>query len=211
MLEGLIGKKIGMTHIYTGGVEVPVTVIKAGPCYVTQKKTRDKDGYGALQIGILEKKKTRTSKPMKGHFDKAGTPSFYAVKEIRGDSFDDYKSGQAIACADVFKAGDYVDVTSRSKGKGFAGVIKRWNFRGGPRSHGSMHDRAPGSIGSSSYPSRVFKGMRMGGHMGFRETTVQNQVVVAVNSEENLLLVRGAVPGAVGTVVVIKKAAKKKA
>ncbi len=210
MIEGLLGKKIGMTRIFVEGVEVPVTVIKAGTCYITQKKTASTDGYDALQLGFEEKKPSRTNKPMAGHFKKAGTPCFYHLAEFRATELDSYKPGQALNCADVFKVGEFVDVSARSKGKGFAGVMKRWNFRGGPASHGSMHNRAPGSIGQSSYPSRVFKGLKMPGHMGNRRVTVQNLKVVDIKPEENLLLVKGAVPGPRGALMIIKKAVKKR-
>lgn len=209
MIEGVIGKKIGMTHIYSeDGAMVPVTVIKAGN-HVVQKKTRERDGYEALQLGILEKKESRVNRAMKGHFKKAGTPCFYRLAELKGDKLDDYRAGQVINCADVFKIGDFVDVAGRSKGKGFQGSMKRHHFSGGGESHGSMHNRAPGSIGSSSDPSRVYKGMRMAGHMGSDNKTVQNLRVVGIRPEENILLVRGAVPGPVNSVVIIKKALKK--
>ncbi|MBI5598507.1 MAG: 50S ribosomal protein L3 [Deltaproteobacteria bacterium] len=210
MIEGLLGKKIGMTRLFLEGADVPVTVIMAGLCHVTQKKTREKDGYDAVQIGFGEKKKERSTRPMRGHFEKAGTACLSRLREFRGSSLDELNPGRKIAASEVFKVGDVVDVTGTSKGKGFAGVIKRWHFRGGPRSHGSMMNRAPGSIGSSSYPSRVFKGMRMGGHMGMREVTVQNLKVVGIRDSDNVVMVMGAVPGPVNSFVVIKKAEKKR-
>ncbi len=210
MIEGLIGKKIGMTRVFTGEEDVPVTVIKTDGCYVVQKKTLEKDGYEAVQLGFEEKKTSRVNKPMAGHFKKAGTPAFYHLKEVPAVGLDDIKVGQKITIKDVFKEGDFVDVTGTSKGKGFAGVMKRWNFRGGPASHGSMHNRAPGSIGQSSFPSRVFKGMRMAGHHGAKRITTQNLKVVAIKENEGLLLVKGCVPGPRGAVLVIKKSVKKR-
>jgi len=209
MIEGILGKKIGMTHIYSEeGSMVPVTVIRAGN-FVVQRKTKEKEGYDAVQIGFDEKKESRVNKPMQGHFKKAGTPCFYRLLEFKGTELDNYKAGAVINCGDVFKVGDFIDVSGRSKGKGFMGSMRRHNFGGGRASHGSMHNRAPGSIGSSSEPSRVYKGMRMAGHMGAANTTVQNLRVVGVRAEENVILVKGAVPGAVNGYVVIKKALKK--
>lgn len=210
MIEGILGKKIGMTHIYSEeGAMVPVTVVSTGSCYVVQKKTRENDGYEAIQLGFGVKKDSRVNKPMKGHFSKAGTPSLYRLMEVKGTELDNYKPGQAVNCSEVFKVGDNVDVIGKSKGKGFQGSMKRHNFSGGAESHGSMHNRAPGSIGSSSDPSRVYKGMRMAGHMGSRNVTVQNLKVVGIRVEENVLLIQGAVPGAVNSYVVVKKAVKK--
>lgn len=210
MIKGILGKKIGMTHIFSeDGASIPVTVIKTDSCYVVQKKTKERDGYEALQLGIGEKKESRLNKPMKGHFKKAGTPGLYNLMEFRGEGLDSYKQGQLINCGEVFKAGDFVDVLGRSKGKGFQGSMRRWHFSGGAESHGSMHNRAPGSIGSSSDPSRVYKGMRMAGHMGSEKTTIQNIKVVAIRAEENIILLGGAVPGPVNSFVVINKALKK--
>ncbi|HBG45615.1 MAG TPA: 50S ribosomal protein L3 [Deltaproteobacteria bacterium] len=209
MIEGIIGKKVGMTHVYSDdGAMVPVTVIKTGNT-VVQRKTKGKDGYEAVQVGFMEKKESRVNKAMKGHFKKAGSTPFYRLVELKGTELDAYQPGAAINAADVFKAGDWVDVIGKSKGKGFMGSMRRHNFSGGSESHGSMHNRAPGSIGSSSDPSRVYKGMKMAGHMGAAEVTVQNLRIVGVRAEENILLVKGAVPGAVNSVVVIKKALKK--
>lgn len=209
MIEGIVGKKLGMTHIYTeDGVMVPVTVIKTGNT-VIQRKTKEKDGYDAVQVGFLEKKESRVNKPEKGHFKKAGTGCFYHLVELKGTELDSYKPGAAIGCADVFKAGDWVDVSGTSKGKGFMGSMRRHHFSGGAESHGSMHNRAPGSIGSSSDPSRVYKGMRMAGHMGSAKVTVQNLRVAGVRAEDNIILIKGAVPGAINGVVVIRKAGKK--
>lgn len=209
MIDGIIGKKIGMTHIYSAdGAMVPVTVIKAGN-HVVQKKTRERDGYEALQIGFGEKKEHRVNKPMMGHFKKAGTPCLYNLLEFKGTELDSYKPGAVINAGDVFKVGDYVDISGKSKGKGFMGSMRRHNFSGGAESHGSMHNRAPGSIGSSSDPSRVYKGMRMAGHMGAAKATIQNLKVVGIRAEENIILIKGAVPGAINGLVVIKKSIKK--
>ena len=208
MVEGILGKKIGMTRIFIGGVNVPITVIDAGGCVVTQKKTVGNDGYSAIQVGIGEKDEKRVNKAMKGHFAKAGKSCFYTVQELKGDNLDAYKAGQTLNAADIFKVGDIVDVRGCSKGKGFMGVMKRHNFSGGAESHGSMFNRAPGSIGSSSYPSRVFKGMRMAGHMGAKDVTVENLKVVGI--KDNIIMVHGGVPGSVNTVVAVRKASKSK-
>ncbi|MBI5491664.1 MAG: 50S ribosomal protein L3 [Deltaproteobacteria bacterium] len=210
MIEGILGKKIGMTHIYSeAGEMVPVTVVSAAQCFVVQKKTKERDGYEAVQIGIGEKKEKRANKAMKGHFKKAATPCLYNLAEVKGEKLDELKAGQALNCSEVFKAGDFVDVEGKSKGKGFMGSMRRHHFSGGAESHGSMHNRAPGSIGSSSDPSRVYKGMRMAGHMGSRNVTVQNLKVVAIRPEDNVLLIGGAVPGAINGLVLVKKAMKK--
>lgn len=210
MIEAIIAKKIGMTHIYSEtGAQIPVTVATAESSYIVQRKSKEKDGYDALQIGMLVKKESRVNQAMKGHFKKAGTPCLYRLAEIKGTELDTHKPGTKINCAEVFKVGEHVDVSGRSKGKGFQGSMKRHNFSGGGGSHGSMHNRAPGSIGSSSDPSRVYKGMRMAGHMGDRIVTVQNLKVVAIRPEENIILIGGGTPGAVGSVMLIKKSVKK--
>lgn len=212
MIEGILGKKLGMTQIYSeDGAVLPVTVVSSATCRVVQKKTKERDGYEALQLGLIEKKEKRATNPMKGHFKKSGTPCFYHLSEVKGTGLDEYKPGQALNCSELFKVGDYVDVRGRSKGKGFQGSMKRHNFSGGGGSHGSMHNRAPGSIGSSSDPSRVYKGMRMAGHMGDRIVTVQNIKVVGIRPEENVILINGAVPGPINSVMFIKKALKKAA
>ncbi len=210
MLNGMLGKKIGMTQIFTkDGDVIPVTVIKTGPCFVIQKKNKAKDGYDSIQLGFLEKKKERVNKPLSGHFAKAETPCFYHLKEFKGEALDSYQAGQKITCEIIFKAGEFVDVSGRTKGRGFTGVMKRWNFAGGPGSHGSMFNRAPGSIGSSSDPSRVYKGMRMGGHYGNEIATTQNLEIVAVRPEGDMILVKGGVPGSVNGILEIRKARKK--
>ena len=209
MIKGLLGKKIGMTQLFSDGESLPVTVVMAGPCFVVQRKTGEGEGYDSLQLGFIEKSKKKTNKPEAGHFKKGGTIPLYHLREFDGDGLDEYKQGQQITGADLFKEGDYVDVTGRSKGKGFAGVMKRWNFSGGPASHGSMHGRAPGSIGQCSSPSKVFKGVKMAGHMGNRMITTQNLRVVGIVPDENLLLIKGSVPGPMNGVIEIRRSKKK--
>jgi large subunit ribosomal protein L3 len=208
MIEGIIGKKIGMSQVFDGeGNIVPVTVIQAGPCTVIQKKTLAKEGYASLQLGLVEGKGVR--KPVKaqlGHFKKAGVPVLRTLREFRCTEPTELKEGDQVL-VDIFEVGEKISVVGTSKGKGFAGVVKRHHFAGGGGSHGSMFHRAPGSIGASSYPSRVVKGMRMGGHMGAERKTVRNLVVVELDKENNLLVVRGAVPGAKGGYLLIKKGA----
>jgi large subunit ribosomal protein L3 len=216
MINGIIGRKVGMTQIFAAdGTVTPVTVIKAGPCVVVQKKSANgRDGYDAVQIGLVEDKPIRmkrVSKPMQGHFEKTGggTPPTRILKEFRLDSESDMNIGDTIL-VDQFSDGDMVEVVGQSKGKGFQGTIKRHNFKRGPESHGSMNVRAPGSIGQSAYPSRVMKGVRSSGHMGDERVTIKGLKVARVDAENNLLMVRGAVPGANGSVVMIKKAARQK-
>jgi len=206
MIEGLIGIKIGMSQSFNAeGNVIPVTVIKAGPCTVIQKKTKDKDGYEAVQIGLVEEKGVKKPlKPQAGHFKKAGVPPVRLLREFRFDTQGELKEGDQVL-VNIFASGEKVRITGTSKGKGFQGVVKRHGFAGGGASHGSMFHRAPGSIGASSYPSRVFKGMRMGGHMGHDRVTVRDMVVIQVDKDNNLLLVRGAVPGPRGGIVLITK------
>ncbi len=206
MIEGLIGKKIGMMQSYDSeGNAIPVTVLKAGPCTVVQKKSDEKNGYASLQLGLVEEKGVRKPpKPMAGHFKRAGLPPLRILMEFRMASHAGIKEGDQVL-VDIFQVGEKVHVTGTSKGKGFQGVVKRWGFRGGRASHGSMFHRAPGSIGASSYPSRVLKGMRMGGHMGHARVTIRNLTVVGTDKENNLLLVRGAIPGPRGGYVLIRK------
>jgi large subunit ribosomal protein L3 len=209
MVNAIIGKKMGMTQIFApDGSVTPVTVIKAGPCVVVQRKTVSTDGYEAVQLGLVEDKSPkRTNKPMKGHFAKAGVPPTKVLREFRlEDATDAINVGDKVL-VDLFTENDVVDVIGTSKGRGFAGFVKRHGFGGGRASHGSMFHRAPGSIGASAYPSRVIKGTRMAGHMGVEQKTIKNLRIVKVNSEENLLLIRGAVPGPTGAVVLIKKRA----
>lgn len=210
MVNGIIGKKVGMTQIFApDGTVTPVTVIKAGPCVVVQRKTVSSDGYEAVQLGLVEEKAPRnTNKPMAGHFKKAGIPPTRVLREFRlQDAGDGANVGDKVL-VDVFAVDDKVEIIGTSKGRGFAGFIKRHNFGGGRKSHGSMFHRAPGSIGASAYPSRVIKGTRMAGHMGVERKTIKNLKVVAVNAAENLLLIKGSVPGPNGAVVVIKKKAE---
>jgi large subunit ribosomal protein L3 len=209
MTTGLVGKKLGMTQVFdTQGKVIPVTVIEAGPCTVVQKKTIGKDGYDAVQLGFGQKKTHRVNKPMLGHFQKAEKGAFAALRELRVDAASALEVGQEVR-VDIFREGDYVDVTGQTIGRGFTGVVKRWGFKGGRASHGSMFHRAPGSIGGSSWPSRVFKNMKMGGHYGNERVTVLNLQVVAIQPEKNLLLVRGAVPGAKNSLVFVRRAIKK--
>jgi large subunit ribosomal protein L3 len=211
MIQGLIAKKIGMSQQFDdAGNVVPVTVLKAGPCTVIQKKTDEKDGYTAVQLGFVEERAVRKPlKPQLGHFKKAGVPVVKKLQEFDCSDPAGIKEGDQVL-VDIFEVGDLIDVVGTSKGKGFAGVVKRHHFAGGGAAHGSMFHRAPGSIGASSYPSRVVKGMRMGGHMGHERVTVQKLKVVATDKDQNLLLVKGAVPGAKGDYVLVKKAAPAK-
>jgi large subunit ribosomal protein L3 len=207
MVNGIIGKKVGMTQIFApDGTVTSVTVIKAGPCVVVQRKTVSTDGYEAVQLGLVEDKAPRnTNKPMAGHFKKANLPPTRVLREFRLDAGADSASVGDQVLASAFAANDKVDVIGTSKGRGFAGVVKRHGFSGGRATHGSMFHRAPGSIGQSAYPSRVFKGTRMPGHMGDERHTIRNLKIVQVNAEENLILVKGAIPGPNGAVVIIKK------
>lgn len=208
MINGLIGKKLGMTQIFSGdGKVVPVTVLQVGPCLVTQIKTRDKDGYASVQLGFVEPiNSKRVTKPLLGHFKKATIPPLRRMKEFAiTDANAELQLGQRFKC-DLFTVKEKVDVSSVSKGKGFAGVVKRHHFRGGAATHGSMFHRAPGSIGGSSFPSRVFPGMRAAGRMGGERVTVRNLTVVDIDPENNLLLVEGAVPGPKGSYIEIRKA-----
>jgi large subunit ribosomal protein L3 len=207
-VQGIIGRKVGMTQVFAeDGKAIPATVIVAGPCVVVQRRTEQKDGYSAVQLGLVEARKTkRVSKAMQGHFAKAALPPCRVLRELRVEAGSETKGGDKIS-VDLFAPGDSVRITGVSKGKGFQGVIKRHHFRGGAATHGSMFHRAPGSIGASAYPSRVMKGMRAAGHMGAERVTVRNVKVVRVDAENNLLVVRGAVPGASGGYVVIRKQA----
>jgi large subunit ribosomal protein L3 len=211
MISGIIGRKLGMTQLFAeDGTVTPVTVIKAGPCVVVQTKSAaGRDGYNAVQLGLVEDKPVRSknvSKPLRGHFEKTGggVPPTRVLKEIRLAGEPEAAVGDQIK-VDVFADGDKIEVIGRSKGRGFAGTIKRHNFNRGPESHGSMSVRAPGSIGQSAYPSRVIKGTRSSGHMGDERVTIKGLTVAKVDAENNLLMVRGAVPGANGSLVVVKK------
>ena len=207
MVEGLIGRKVAMTQVFDAeGRVVPVTVLEVGPCVVVQRREKARDGYEAVQLGLVERVKVKgTTKALKGHFDKAGLAPTRRLKEFRliPGGEDPAVGGKVLVT--LFKAEDRVDIVSTSKGKGFQGVMKRHHFRGGAASHGSMFHRAPGSVGSSAYPSRTFRGMRMGGRMGGDQVTAKNLRVVRVDEEHHLLLVRGAVPGASGAFLSVRK------
>ena len=205
-IQGIIGKKVGMTQVYAeDGQAIPATVIEAGPCVVVQRKSKGKDGYSAVQVGLVEPRTVkRVTKAMKGHFEKAGLPPCRVLREFRVEDGAEVKVGDRFS-VELFAAGDRVRVTGISKGKGFQGVVKRHHFRGGAATHGSMFHRAPGSIGASAFPSRVLKGMRAGGHMGSDRVTVRNVEVVRVDAGNNILVVRGSIPGAGGSYVVIRK------
>jgi large subunit ribosomal protein L3 len=212
MLTGIIGKKVGMTQVFgADGTVTPATVIQAGPCVVVQAKTPAADGYEAVQLGLVEERPARVNKPTAGHFKKANVPPTRVRREITvAKGADAPKAGDQVLVNAVFSNGDRVDVIGVSRGKGFQGVVRRHNFRGGAATHGSMFHRAPGSIGASSYPSRVIKGMRAPGRMGGDRVTVRNLKVVQVDAENNLLVVHGAVPGAPGGYVVVRKAVARK-
>ncbi len=209
MKKGIIGKKVGMTQIFDEkGKVIPVTVIEAGPCVVTQKKTAENDGYEAVQVGFGDQKPQRLSKPLKGHFDKGGVAPKKTLRELRLEDISELNVGDLIK-ADIFEAGEHVDVTGVSKGKGYAGVIKRWNFHRLKETHGTGPvARHGGSNGPISDPSRVFKGVKMAGHLGAETVTVQNLVVAKVDAENNLIAVKGAVPGPNGGIVTIRDSVK---
>lgn len=206
MSKGLLGKKIGMTQVFVDGKAVPVTVVEAGPCFVVQKKTIENDGYNAIQVGFVEGKERNTNKPLQGHFAKAGLKPYKYLTEFRTDNTDDFTVGQEIK-ADIFADGDLIDVTGTSKGKGFTGAIKRHGFSTGRATHGSRYHRGPGSLGAKG-PARVFKGRKLAGRAGGDTVTIQNLPVVKVDSDRNLLLVKGAIPGPNKSLVVIKSAVK---
>jgi len=210
-MTGLIGRKIGMTQFYSAeGNVIPVTVVETGPCIVVQKKEPSKDGYTALQVGFGSKKAQRVNKAEQGHMAKAGKGAFEVLREFRLDDVSGYEVGQEIKAADLFKVGDLIDVAGISKGHGFTGVIKRWSFAGFPGSHGTHeYFRHGGSIGNRSYPGRVRKGKKMAGHWGNEQIATQNLMVVDIRPEENLMFVRGAVPGAKQGVVILRPAVKR--
>lgn len=211
MVNGILGKKLGMSRLFRqDGEVVPVTLLQAGPCVVVQRKTAATDGYEAVQLGFVEGRPVRHApKPLQKHFAKAGVAPTRFVREIRlrGEG-EDAKPGDSVK-VDIFQPKDVVHVTGVSKGRGFAGSVKRHHFRGGPASHGSMFHRAPGGIGASAYPSRVWKGTRMAGHMGVERVTVRNLEVLRVDAEKNLLVVKGAVPGPKGSYLMIRKASSR--
>lgn len=207
MKKAILGKKVGMTQLFTDeGLAVPVTVIEAGPCQVIQKKTVEKDGYSAVQVGFGEKREKLFNKPEKGHFNKAGVRPLRFLRELRLEDSDSYQVGQEIK-ADLFNSGEKVDVVGTSKGRGFAGGIKRHGFHRGPMAHGSKYHRRPGSLGAKG-PARVFKGRKLPGHYGAERVTVQNLEVVRVDADRNLLALKGAVPGPRGGLVIIKDSVK---
>ena len=210
MKKGLIGKKLGMTQVFADdGRCIPVTVVEAGPCVVVQKKTAEKDGYAALQVGFGEKVAHRVSRPLMGHCRAAGKGAFSTLRELKLDDVDTYAVGDVLT-AEVFVPGDIVDVTGTSLGKGFQGVMKRWGFKGGRSSHGSRFHRAPGSIGCSATPSRVFKGKKMPGQMGNERVTIQKLQVVRVDAADNLILIKGSIPGSDNGIVLIQSSVKAK-
>ena len=208
MKKGIIAKKIGMTQIFSEtGILIPVTVLEAGPCVVTQIKTMENDGYEAIQVGFGEIKDKKVNKPMKGHFAKANVNATKLLKEFKFENVSEYAIGSEIK-ADIFAAGDKIDVSGISKGKGFQGAIKRHNQHRGPMAHGSKYHRGVGSLSSATTPGKVKKGKKMPGHMGSENVTIQNLEVVRIDAEKNLILVKGAVPGNKGSVLVIKESVK---
>jgi large subunit ribosomal protein L3 len=209
---GIIGKKLGMTQVFLeDGSVIPVSVVEAGPCSVVQKKTKEKDGYDALQLGFLQKNSKRVNRPLSGHFKKAGVGPCYHLKEFRVEGTEKYELGQEIT-VNLFKPGDVVDVTGLSKGRGFTGVMKRHGFHGSPGSHGTHeYFRHGGSVGSAAFPHHVFKGMKMPGHHGNQRVTIQNIKVVDVKEDQNLILLKGGIPGSPNGWVLIRSATKKRA
>jgi large subunit ribosomal protein L3 len=208
-VQGIIGRKVGMTQVFADdGKAIPVTVIEAGPCVVVQRRSVQKEGYSAVQLGLVERRKIkRITKPMKGHFAKAGLPPCRVLREVRVEEGAEVKVGDKVS-VELFAPGDAITVTGISRGKGFQGVVKRHGFHGGAATHGSMFHRAPGSIGASAFPSRVLKGTRAGGHMGSDQITLKNVKVIRVDAENNVLLVRGSIPGGSGGYLVIRKAGR---
>ena len=208
MNKAIIGKKLGMSQIFTAdGIVIPVTVVEAGPCPVVQKKTQEKDGYNALQVAFGDVKEKNVNKPVMGQFKKANVAPKKVLKELPIDDVNSYEIGQEINCS-IFAEGDHVDVVGTSKGKGFAGAVKRWNHHIGPKAHGSGYHRGVGSMSANSSPSRVFKNKKMAGHLGNERVTVQNLTVARVDAARNLLLIKGAIPGAKGGIVVVKQSVK---
>jgi large subunit ribosomal protein L3 len=208
-VNGILGIKLGMTQVFAeDGKVVPCTVLQAGPCVVVQRRSKDKDGYEAAQLGLVEfVKPQRVNKPLTGHFKKADVAPVKFLREVRLDEGDETKVGDRVL-VENFQPGEFVDVTGVSKGRGFAGGVKRWHYRGGDATHGSMFHRAPGSIGASSFPSRVWPNQHFPGHLGHDRVTAKNLRVVKIDAEENLMLVRGAVPGPNGAYIVIRRARK---
>lgn len=205
MHRGLLGRKLGMSSLFSAdGEQVPVTVLQVGPCVVTQIKTKSTDGYDALQVGFIEKTLSRTSKPLQGHFKKSGSEAYAFVRELVVDNPSEYRLGDVLT-VDLFRVGELVDVTGISKGRGFAGVMRRWGFHGGRKTHGATLHRAPGSVGASATPSKIIKGRKMPGHHGNRRVTVRNLQIVDVRPDQNLLIVKGAVPGSRSGLIEVRK------
>jgi len=207
-MKGLIGKKIGMTRVYKDGKAIPVTVIKAGPCVVVDKMTEEKNGYNAIQVGFEELPERKVTKPLIGHFKRANVKPMRFLKEFIVESVDSYEIGQEIK-ADVFEIGEKVDVSGKTKGRGYTGAMKRWNFRGGEASHGSKFHRGLASTGQHTYPAKVFRGKKMSGHYGNEKVTILNSEVVYIDVENDLIAIKGGVPGAKGGLVTIREAIKK--
>ncbi|BBE30896.1 50S ribosomal protein L3 [Tepiditoga spiralis] len=207
-MKGLIGRKVAMTRIYKDGKAIPVTVVKAGPCFVTQKKTKETDGYDAIQVGYEEIAERKLTKPLLGHLKKAEVKPLRILKEFRVENVDEYQLGQEINVS-IFEENEKIDIIGTSKGRGYAGAMKRWNFGGGEVSHGSKFHRALASTGQHTYPARVLKGKKMHGHYGNKRTTVLNSQVVHIDAENNLIAVKGGVPGARGGLIIIREAVKK--
>jgi large subunit ribosomal protein L3 len=206
MLRGLLGKKLGMSNLFSPeGLQVPVTVLEVGPCVVTQIKTQENDGYDALQIGFVEKKASRLNKPQAGHFKKSGKKGFTFLAEIAVEDPSEHTLGDTLTVDTAFEVGERVEVSGIAKGRGFSGVVKRWGFRGGKGSHGSMFHRAPGSIGCSAWPSKVIKGRKLPGQYGNNRVTVKNLEVVDIRPEQNLMIVKGAVPGSRSGLIEVRK------
>jgi large subunit ribosomal protein L3 len=205
MVDKIYGKKIGMSRYFVEeGRSVPVTIVKIEPCVVIQKKTTLKDGYEAIQIGFSEEKENRTNKPMKGHFQKAGTQYFNYLREIRVEDSGEYELGQKVD-NNIFQPGDLVNVAGKSKGRGFAGVMKRWGFSGGRKTHGSKSHRIPGSIGTTTTPGRVMKGRKLPGRMGYQNTKIKNLKVIDIRPERQIIAIKGALPGGFNTIMEISK------
>jgi large subunit ribosomal protein L3 len=205
MLMGLLGKKIGMSSMYSpDGRRLPVTVLKVGPCVVTQVKTMKDDGYEALQLGFEGKNRKRVNRPLAGHFKKSGEKAFQSLREFFADNCSEFKEGQTLT-VDIFSEGERVDISGRSKGRGFAGVVKRWGFHGGNATHGSNFHRAPGAIGMCAWPAKVRKGLKLPGHYGDSRVTVKGLEIVGIEREKNLLIIKGAVPGSCGNLVEVRK------
>ena len=208
MKKAILATKVGMTQIFNeDGVLIPVTVLQAGPCAVTQVKTVENDGYSAVQVGFVDKREKLVNKPMKGHFEKAGVSAKRFVREFRLENAEEYAVGQEIK-ADIFAAGDKIDATATSKGHGYAGAIKRHGFSRGPVTHGSKHHRHTGSSGCATDPGKVFKGKKMAGHYGCKRTTIQNLEVVRIDVDNNVILVKGSVPGPKKSLVMLKETVK---